>query len=185
MSDSDMNALPGRMDKVIGALEKEFGGLRAGRANPSLLDPVFVDVYGSQMPLAQVGTVSAPEARMLCVTVWDKANVKAVEKAIANAGLGVNPSADGNLVRIPLPEMTEERRKEMVKLGAKYAEQARVNLRNVRRDGMEFYKKQQKDKLISEDDAKRFSDDIQKLTDKYVGKVDTMLATKEKDIMSV
>ena len=144
-----------------------------------------MEVYGSMMPLAQVGTVSAPEARLLSVSVWDKANVKAVEKAIANAGLGVNPSADGQLVRIPIPDMTEERRKEMVKVAGKYAEQTRINVRNIRRDGMDHYKKLEKDKEISEDEQKKAGDDIQKLTDQYVGKVDEMLAAKEKDIMSV
>jgi len=185
MTASEIAALSARMDKTIAVFEKELAGLRAGRANPSLLDPVMVEVYGSMMPLAQVGTVSAPEPRMLSVSVWDKNNVKAVEKAIANANLGVNPSADGQLVRVPIPDMTEERRKEMVKVAGKYAEQTRINIRNVRRDGMDEVKKQEKAKAISEDDAKRASDEIQKLTDKYVGKIDTMLASKEKDIMSV
>jgi ribosome recycling factor len=185
MSQNDISALPERMDKSIAAFEKELAGLRAGRANPSLLDPVVVDVYGSQMPLAQVGTVSAPEPRLLSVSVWDKDNVKAVEKAIANAGLGVNPSADGQLVRIPIPDMTEERRRDMVKVAGKYAEQTRINIRNIRRDGMDHYKKLEKEKEISEDDLKRSSDEIQKLTDQYVGKVDELLAAKEQDIMSV
>lgn len=185
MSDNDISALPGRMEKSIASYEKELSGLRAGRANPSLLDPVMVEVYGSMMPLNQVGTVSAPEPRLLSVSVWDKDNVKAVEKAITAAQLGVNPSADGQLVRIPIPDMTEERRKEMVKVAGKYAEHTRVNIRNVRRDGMDHYKKLEKDKEISEDESKRFSDEIQKLTDKYVAKVDELLATKEKDIMSV
>ena len=185
MSDNELSALPGRMTKTLGALEKEFGGLRAGRANPSLLDPVMVDVYGSMMPLSQVGTVSAPEPRLLSVSVWDKGNVKSVEKAIANAGLGVNPSADGQLVRIPIPDMTEERRKEMVKVAGKYSEQARINIRNIRRDGMDHYKKLEKNKEISEDEQKKAGDDIQKLTDEYVKKIDALLAQKEKDIMSV
>ena len=185
MSDNELSALPGRMDKSIAAFEKELGGLRAGRANPSLLDPVMVEVYGSMMPLSQVGTVSAPEPRLLSVSVWDKGNVKAVEKAITNAGLGVNPSADGQLVRIPIPDMTEERRKDMVKVAGKYAEQARINVRNIRRDGMDHYKKLEKDKEISEDELKKSSDDIQKLTDKYVGRIDELLAAKETDIMSV
>jgi len=185
VSDSDITNLPTRMDKTLSVLEKEFGGLRAGRANPSLLDPVVVDVYGSQMPLSQVGTVSAPEARLLSVSVWDKANVKAVEKAITNAGLGVNPSADGQLVRIPIPDMTEERRKEMVKVAGKYAEQARIGIRSIRRDGMDYYKKLEKDKEISEDENKSYQDDIQKLTDDYIKKIDERLAEKEKDIMEV
>ena len=185
MSDNDISALPDRMAKSLAAFEKELGSLRAGRANPSLLDPVVVEVYGSMMPLAQVGTVSAPEPRMLSVSVWDKANVKAVEKAIANANLGVNPSADGQLVRVPIPDMTEERRRDMVKVAGKYAEQSRINIRNIRRDGMDYYKKLEKDKEISEDESKKFSEQIQKLTDEYVGKIDTALAAKEKDIMSV
>ncbi|MDG1287803.1 MAG: ribosome recycling factor [Rickettsiales bacterium] len=185
MSDNELSALPTRMENSIGAFEKELRGLRAGRANPSLLDPVMVEVYGSMMPLGQVGTVSAPEPRMLSVSVWDKDNVKAVEKAIAAAQLGVNPSADGQLVRIPIPDMTEERRKEMVKVAGKYAEQTRINLRNIRRDGMDRYKKLEKDKAISEDELKKASDDIQKLTDKYVAIADKLVATKEKDIMSV
>ncbi len=185
MSDNSVSALPKRMENSVKAFEKELASLRAGRANPSLLDPVMVEVYGSMMPLSQVGTVSAPEPRMLSVSVWDKGNVKAVEKAIAAAQLGVNPSADGQLVRIPIPDMTEERRKDMVKVGGKYAEQTRINIRNIRRDGMDYYKKEEKDKNISEDDLKRFSDDIQKLTDQHIAKVDEMLATKEKDIMSV
>lgn len=185
MSDNDVSALPERMDKALEVLKKEFSGLRAGRAHISLLDPVMVEVYGSMMPLAQVGTVSAPEPRMLSVSVWDKGNVKAVEKAIANAGLGVNPAADGQLVRMTLPEMTEERRKEMVKLAGKYAEQARIGVRNIRRDGMDYYKKLEKDKEISEDELKAYHDDIQKLTDDYVAKVDKLLSSKEEDIMSV
>ncbi len=185
MSDNDLSALPTRMEKSINAYEKELSGLRAGRANPSLLDPVMVEVYGSMMPLAQVGTVSAPEPRLLSVSVWDKDNVKAVEKAITAAQLGVNPSADGQLVRIPIPDMTEERRTEMVKVAGKYAEQTRINIRNIRRDGMDHYKKLEKDKEISEDELKKASNDIQDLTDKHVAKVDELLAVKEKDIMSV
>ena len=173
------------MSKTIASYEKELSGLRAGRANPSLLDPVMVEVYGSMMPLSQVGTVSSPEPRLLSVSVWDKGNVKAVEKAITAAQLGVNPSADGQLVRIPIPDMTEERRKEMVKVAGKYAEQTRINIRNVRRDGMDYYKGLEKGKEISEDESKKFSEEIQKLTDTHVAKVDELLAAKEKDIMSV
>ncbi len=185
MSDSEISGLGPRMDKSITSYEKELSGLRAGRASPSLLDPVMVEVYGSMMPIGQVGTVSAPEPRMLSVSVWDKDNVKAVEKAITAAQLGVNPSADGQLVRIPIPDMTEERRKEMVKVAGKYAEQTRINIRNIRRDGMEHYKKLEKNKEISEDELKKSSEEIQKLTDTHIAKVDALLATKETDIMSV
>lgn len=181
----DIKELRNRMDSALKALQKDFSGLRTGRASTSLLDSIQVDVYGSYMPLNQVGTVGSPEPRMLTVSVWDKANVKAVEKAIANAGLGVNPVADGQLVRVPLPEMSEERRREMVKVAGKYAENSRISIRNVRRDGMEYYKKLEKDKEISEDDLRRMNDDIQKLTDEYVAKVDSLLADKEKDIMAV
>ena len=181
----DLPELRNRMDASLAALKKEFSGLRTGRASINLLDSIQVDVYGAFMPLNQVGTVSAPEARMLSVSVWDKANVKAVEKGIANAGLGLNPVADGQLVRVPIPEMSEERRKEMVKVAGKYAESCRVSIRNVRRDGMDYYKKLEKDKQISEDDLHRHNDEIQKLTDEFVGKTDSILADKEKDIMAV
>lgn len=185
MSQDDFNSLRPRMENSIQALHTEFSGLRTGRASASLLENVTVDVYGAQMPLNQVGTVSVPEARMLSVSVWDKANVKAVEKGISNAGLGLNPVADGQLVRVPIPEMSEERRKEMVKVAGKYAENTRIAIRNIRRDGIDFYKKQEKDKEISEDDLHRFQEDIQKLTDEFIKKVDDALAHKEEDIMSV
>lgn len=183
--DIDLDDIERRMKGANEALKSEFSGLRTGRASTSLLDPVMVDVYGSNMPLNQVGTVSVPEPRMLSVQVWDKANVSAVEKAIRNSGLGLNPMLDGQLVRIPIPELNEERRRELAKIAAKYAEQARIAVRNVRRDGMDQLKKAEKDKLISEDDHKMYADEIQELTNKYVGDVDTALQAKEAEIMQV
>ncbi len=183
--DIDLGDIERRMAGAIEALKTEFAGLRTGRASASLLDPVVADVYGAQMPLNQVGTVTVPEARMLSVQVWDKANVSAVEKAIRNAGLGLNPMVDGQLVRIPLPELNEERRRELAKIAAKYAEQARIAVRNVRRDGMDTLKKAEKDKVISEDDHKLYADEVQELTDRFVGEIDQTLAVKEDEIMQV
>jgi len=181
----DLNSLQTRMDGALEALKKDFTGLRTSRASTNMLDPIMVDVYGSMMPLNQVGTVSVPESRLLCVTVWDKSNAKAVEKAIRDAGLGLNPQPDGNLVRIPIPELTAERRQEITKIAAKYAEQARVAVRNVRRDGMDTIKKAEKDGDISEDEEKTFSDKIQKITDEHIKKIDELLAAKEKDLTQV
>ncbi|KZY00587.1 ribosome recycling factor, partial [Erythrobacter sp. HI0028] len=162
----------------------DLGGLRTGRANTSLLDPVMVEVYGSMMPLNQVATVSAPEPRMLSVQVWDKANVTAVEKGIAKANLGLNPMIDGQNVRLPMPDLTQERRKELAKLAGQYAEQAKIAIRNVRRDGMEALKEDEKKKEVSEDERKRGEDEVQKLTDKYVAECDTVAAQKEKEILT-
>lgn len=174
-----------RMEGTLAALSKEFSGLRTGRASASMLEPVMVDVYGSMMPINQVGTIGVPEPRLLTVQVWDKGSVKSVEKAIRDAGLGLNPQADGNLVRVPVPELNEERRKELGKVAGKYAEEARIAVRNVRRDGMDSVKKLEKDGDISQDDLKRHSDEIQKLTDDYIARVDKILADKQKDIMTV
>ncbi|TAE33389.1 MAG: ribosome recycling factor [Alphaproteobacteria bacterium] len=174
-----------RMDGALASLTHEFGGLRTGRASTNLLDSVVVEAYGSRMPISQVGTVNVPESRLLTVQVWDNSMVKAVEKAIANAGLGVNPSVDGQTIRVPLPALTEERRKELVKLAGKYAEHGRIAVRNVRRDGMDEIKKAEKDSKISEDEQRKLSDELQKMTDDYVKKIDTMLEQKEKDIMQV
>lgn len=174
-----------RMDGALASLQHEFAGLRTGRASVNLLDGIMVEAYGAMMPMNQVGTVSAPEARLLTVQVWDKSMVKSVEKAIANANLGVNPSADGQLIRVPIPALSEERRKEMVKIAGKHAEAAKVAIRNVRRDGMDELKAKEKAKQISEDQMHGESDKIQKMTDDYVKKVDDALAAKEKDIMSV
>jgi ribosome recycling factor len=174
-----------RMDSTLEALKKDFAGLRTGRANASMLDSIMVDVYGSMMPLNQVGTVAVPEPRMISVQVWDKGSVKSVEKAIRDANLGFNPQADGNLVRVPVPPLSEERRNEIAKIAAKYAEQARIAIRNVRRDGMDALKKAEKDKLINEDELKNWSDKVQKATDEHIKKIDDALVTKEKDIKQV
>src|SRR5437879_10155381 len=177
---ADLNELEKRMAGAMDALKKEFQGLRTGRASVNLLDPVMVEAYGQRMPLNQVGTVSAPEPRLLSVNVWDKGLVTPTAKAIRDAGLGLNPQPDGQLIRIPLPELTTERRNELAKLGHKYAEQARVAVRNVRRAGMEAPEKGEKDHKISQDEHRQKSDEVQKLTDRYVKQVDDTLATKEK-----
>ncbi len=170
-----------RMDGAIEALKKEFSGLRTGRASASLLDPVMVDVYGSKMPLNQVGTVNVPEPRMLSVQVWDAANVREVDKAIRDAGLGLNPMPEGTNIRIPIPDLNEERRQELTKVAGKYAESARISVRNVRRDGMDNIKKSDQ----YEDEQKRSSDEVQKLTDDAIKNIDAALVEKEKDIMTV
>jgi len=182
---ADLKELEKRMHGAMDALKKELGGLRTGRASVNLLDPVMVDAYGQRMPLNQVGTVSAPEPRLLAVNVWDKGLVVSVAKAIREAGLGLNPSPDGQLVRVPIPELTAERRSELAKLAHKYAEQGRVAVRNVRRDGMESLKKLEKDHKISQDEHRQKSDEVQKLTDRYVKQVDEVLAHKEKEIKTV
>ena len=150
-----------------------------------MLEPVQVDAYGSKMPLNQVGTVNVPEPRMLTVQVWDSSIVKAVEKAIRESGLGLNPQPEGSTIRVPIPELNQERRTELTKVASKYAEQARVSIRNVRRDGMDALKKAEKDREITEDDQKRKADEVQKLTDEFIKKIDTMLSDKEKDIMTI
>jgi ribosome recycling factor len=173
-----------RMEGAADAFKHELAGLRTGRASSALLDPITVEVYGSRMPLNQVGSVSVPEPRLITVQVWDSGTVKAVEKAIRDAGLGLNPAPDGNLIRVPIPELNQDRRKELTKIAGQYAESARVAVRNIRRDGMEVLKKE-KANGQSEDENKRLGEDVQKLTDEYVKKIDTMLADKEKDIMTV
>lgn len=180
-----LDTLKQRMESAIKALHHEFAGLRTGRASTNLLDHIQVEAYGSYVPMNQVGNVSAPEARMLTVQVWDKAMVKAVEKAIANADLGLNPAADGQLIRVPIPALSEERRKEMVKVAGKYTEQAKVSIRNIRRDGMDSLKADEKAGKISEDEQHRMGEQIQKLTDDYVKKADEALVSKEKEILSV
>ncbi len=174
-----------RMEGALEVLKEEYAGLRTGRASASMLEPVQVDVYGTKMPLNQVGTVNAPEPRLLTVQVWDAAAVKAVEKAIRDSGLGLNPQPEGAVIRVPVPELNEERRVELSKVAGKYAEQARVSVRNVRRDGMDDLKKMEKDGELSEDEQKRLADDVQKLTDEIIGKVDKLLSDKEKDIMTI
>jgi ribosome recycling factor len=184
-STPDLSQYKSRMDKAVAALKEEFGGLRTGRASVSLLEPITVEAYGSSMPLTQVGAVTAPEPRMLTVNVWDKGLVVSVEKAIRNAGLGLNPITEGQLLRVPIPPLTEERRKDMVKLAGKYAEQQRVAVRNVRRDAMDDLKKAEKDHLISQDDHKRLADEIQHFTDAAIKRVDEALKVKEQEIMQV
>lgn len=182
---ADITELTARMEGSIEALKKEFSGLRTGRASANLLDSVQVEAYGSMMPLNQVGSVSVPEPRTLNVKVFDTGQMKAVEKAITNAGLGLNPSADGDVIRIPIPDLTEERRVELTRIAKKYTEDGKISIRNTRRDGMDTLKKQEKDGDISKDDHKRQADDIQKLTDDYCSKADVLLADKEKEIMAV
>jgi ribosome recycling factor len=172
-----------RMHGAVDSLKSDLGGLRTGRANTSLLDPIVVEVYGSNMPLNQVATVSAPEPRMLSVQVWDKSNVTPVEKAIRNAGLGINPITDGQNIRLPIPDMTEERRKELVKLAHSYAEKAKIAVRNVRRDGNDALKTDENKKEIGEDDRKRGETEVQKLTDAAIADIDAVLASKEKEIL--
>lgn len=174
-----------RMNGAVDALHRDFSGLRTGRASTALLDPIHVDAYGSMMPLNQVGTVGVPEPRLLTVQVWDKGLVKAVEKAIRDAGLGLNPQPDGALIRVPLPELSQERRQELVKIANKYAEQARIAVRNVRRDAMDEIKKAQKNGDISEDEQKTLETKVQNLTDAAVKKIDAAFAQKEKDILAV
>lgn len=184
MAKYDKSDIERRMQGAVESLKGDLAGLRTGRANTSLLDPVVVEVYGSMMPLNQVATVSAPEPRMLSVQVWDKGNVSAVEKGIAHANLGLNPMQDGQTLRIPMPDLTEERRKDLAKLAGKYAENAKIAIRNVRRDGMEALKEDEKKKDISEDDRKRSEDEVQKLTDKYTSEADAAAEAKEKEIMT-
>jgi len=180
----DLNAIRKRMEGAVDVLKGEFSGLRTGRASISMLEPVVVDVYGSKMPLNQVGSINVPEPRLLTVQVWDESSIKSVEKAIRESGLGLNPQTEGNLIRVPIPALNEERRKELSKIAGKYAESARVSVRNVRRDGMDTLKAAQKAGM-PEDESKRHSDTVQKSTDEYIQKIDTMLTDKEKDIMTV
>ena len=184
MAKYDKSDIERRMAGAIESLKGDLAGLRTGRANTSLLDPVVVEVYGAMMPLNQVATVSAPEPRMLSVQVWDKANITPVEKGIAKANLGLNPMIDGQTLRLPLPDLTAERRKELAKLAGGYAENAKIAIRNVRRDGMEALKEDEKKKDIGEDERKRGEDEVQKLTDKYVALADEAAAAKEKEILT-
>jgi ribosome recycling factor len=183
--DVDLDDLKRRMAGAVDSLKHEFGGLRTGRASTSLLDPVTVDAYGTPMPINLLASVNTPEPRMITVQVWDKANVAAVEKAIRNSGLGLNPAVDGTTLRLPIPELTEERRREMTKVAGKYAEEARVAVRNVRRHGMDTLKKMEKDGDISQDDHKLYADEIQDMTDQKIAEIDKLLQSKEQEIMQV
>ena len=185
MDDIDIDDLQRRMEGAISSLTKDFQGLRTGRANTQLLDSILVEVYGATMPVNQVATVSVPEPRMLSVQVWDKDNVKLVEKAIRESELGLNPQPDGQLLRIPLPDLSEDRRIELSKVAAKYAENAKIAVRNVRRDGMDKLKKMEKDGNLSQDDKRLYDEEIQSLTDQSVVQIDELLSKKEEEIMQV
>ncbi|MDR1982869.1 MAG: ribosome recycling factor [Holosporaceae bacterium] len=174
-----------RMNSSFDNLLRDFGGLRTGRVSVQILDHIMVEAYGSKVPIHQVGTISTPEAKMLTVQVWDSSLIKPTEIAIRNSQLGLNPMVDGQLIRITVPDLSEERRKEICKLAGKYAEQTRISIRNVRRDGMDEVKKQEKNKEVTEDQQKKLSDDIQKITDEFIKKIDTALSVKEKEVMRV
>jgi ribosome recycling factor len=183
MAQYDKADIERRMAGAVESLKGDLGGLRTGRANTTLLDPVTVEVYGAHMPLNQIATVSAPEPRMLSVQVWDKSNVGPADKAIRSAGLGLNPIVDGQNLRLPIPDLTEERRKELAKLASKYAENARIAARNVRRDGMDSLKTDEKKGEISEDERKRKETEVQKITDATIADIDAVTAVKEKEIL--
>lgn len=185
MSTFKMSDLRKRMDGAAEVLRKEFAGLRTGRASASLLEPITVQAYGTEMPINQVGTVGVPEPRMLTVQVWDRSLVKAVEKAIRTADLGLNPAVDGTMIRIPVPELTAERRAELAKVAARYAEQARIAVRNVRRDGMDQLKRMEKDGDMSSDEQHKQAEQVQQLTDQEIKRINDMLAAKEAEIMTV
>ncbi|MCI0467590.1 MAG: ribosome recycling factor [Beijerinckiaceae bacterium] len=181
----DISDLTRRMQGAVAALKQELRGLRTGRASASLVEPIHVDAYGQTMPLNQLATISVPEPRMLSIQVWDKAMVAAVDKAIRNSNLGLSPIVEGQVLRIRIPELNEQRRKEMAKVAHKYAEEARIAVRHVRRDGLDALKKLLKDKSLGEDDEKRHEHEIQKVTDQFVGEIDTALSAKENEIMQV
>ena len=180
-----LNDLRRRMDGAVDVLHKEFGGLRTGRASTSLLDPVQVSAYGNNVPLNQVASVNVPEPRMITVQVWDRGVVKAVDKAIREAGLGLNPQTEGQVMRVPIPELNEERRRELTRVAARYAEQARVSVRNVRRDGIEVLRRLEKDSEISQDEQRKLQHDVQVLTDDHIKRIDETLAQKDKEILQV
>lgn len=181
----DKEELKRRMKGAVATLKQEFAGLRTGRASAALLDPVHVEAYGNAVPVNQVGTISTPEPRLITVQVWDRGLVKAVDKAVRDAGLGLNPQMDGQLLRIPIPELNEDRRKELVKLAHKYSELARVAVRNVRRDGMDHLKRLEKDHIIGEDEHRKHGDELQKLTDETIREIDATLQAKDQEIMHV
>jgi ribosome recycling factor len=174
-----------RMDGALEVLRKEFGGLRTGRASASLLEPITIQAYGSSVPLNQVANINVPEPRMLTVQVWDRAMVKAVDKAIREAGLGLNPQTEGQVIRIPIPDLNEERRRELTRVSAKYAEQARVSVRNVRRDGIDVLKRREKETDITQDQQRKLQQEVQHLTDDYIRRIDEALAQKDREILQV
>jgi ribosome recycling factor len=181
----DIKEIDKRMHGALAALKHEFGGLRTGRANVNLLDPIMAEAYGQRLPISQLGTITVPEPRTIAVQVWDKAMVSHVERAIRDSSLGINPVVDGQIIRLRMPELNEERRKEIVKIAHKYAEAARVAVRNVRRDGMELLKKQEKDHKISEDEHRKLATKVQETTDRHIKDVDAALSSKEAEIMQV
>ena len=185
MADPDVDDLKRRMNGAIEVLVDEFGGLRTGRASPALLEPIQVMAYGSNMPMNQVGTISAQDSRMLTVQVWDNSLISSVEKAIRDSALGLNPQTEGNVVRVPVPQLSEERRVEMTKIAGKYAEQARIAVRNVRRDGIDMLKKKEKDNEISQDEQRAWTEEIQKLTDSSIKTIDEAVTSKEAEILQV
>ena len=181
----DLNIYEEKMEKAIDVLKREFSGLRTGRASTSLLDPILIEAYGSKVPLNQVSNISVPESRLLTVQVWDDSLVNTVENSIRNSNLGLNPMIEGSLIRIPIPELSEERRIEIVKIASKYSEDSKISIRNIRRDAMEKIKSLEKNKEISQDESFKFSDQVQKITDNLIEKIDTLFADKEKDILRV
>jgi ribosome recycling factor len=183
--DTFLKDLRRRMDGAVEVLRKEYGGLRTGRASASLLEPVTVGAYGGTVPLNQLANVSVPEPRMITVQVWDRAMVKAVDKAIREAGLGLNPQTEGQVIRVPIPDLNEERRRELTRVTAKYAEQARVSVRNIRRDGVELLRRREKDAEISQDEQRKLQQEVQHLTDEYVKRIDEALAQKDREILQV
>ena len=174
-----------KMDKSIEALRREFLGLRTGRASPTLLEPISVEAYGGKVPINQVGNISVPESRLVTVQVWDETLIQTVEKAIRNSDLGLNPMIEGNTIRVPIPELSEERRLEIAKIASKYAEDAKITIRNIRRDAMDQIKNDEKNKNISKDDSFQFSENMQKITDKYIEKIESLFQDKEKEILKV
>jgi ribosome recycling factor len=183
--DALLKDLRRRMDGAVEVLRKEFGGLRTGRASASLLEPITVAAYGNTMPINQLANVSVPEPRMITVQVWDRSTVKAVDKAIRESGLGLNPQTEGQVIRVPIPDLNEERRRELTKVTAKYAEQARVSVRNVRRDGVELLRRREKEADISQDEQRKLQHDVQHLTDEYIERIDDALAQKDSEILQV
>jgi len=183
--DALLKDLRRRMDGAVEVLRKEFGGLRTGRASTSLLEPITVAAYGGAMPLNQLANLSVPEPRMITVQVWDRAMVKAVDKAIRESGLGLNPQTEGQVIRVPIPDLNEERRRELTRVAAKYAEQARVSVRNIRRDGVELLRRREKEAEISQDQQRKLQQDVQHLTDEYIKRIDEALAQKDSEILQV
>ena len=185
MSDLIKNNINARMDSSISSLKTEMSGIRAGRASPSMLDTIKVDVYGSKMPINQIGNITTPEPRLINIDIWDQGNVNAVEKAIRESDLGINPSIEGTLIRLPLPQLTEERKLEYIKLAKKIGEASKVAIRNIRRDGIEQFKKLEKDKEIGEDDSKKLQSDIEEITSIHVNLIDSIVSDKEVDLSKV